>query len=374
VEKLVSNKTKINLDSIDILDLTSDDLINLENFQARLLKNNFELFKCVICDALFFNTNDLKDHYQIGKRMYLTATGQENLEETEYMDKYTIDSLTPFRSEEDENITRNLYLNQIENIITSLKSQQELDEFSIYKLKFASRCSLIANLNFIFNKFNLYNNQIPPAESMMLICPECGLCFNKNNPHLFRDHLSSTCFYSIKNFRIKCMKPNCDFVCKTRKLTIDHFTKKHIKIVKYCEICFKNGLKVKFFNDNSNDINEQKDGDEDDNNINSHDEMSEKLIEKHFLEKHNEIIIQNIKQNVKITYKCECMSPAECSFDTWKFCRKHYMQKLSKVINYINCFICQKNFNFIRYKQHLLAAHKIKDLIFCNRCDAHITE
>ena len=212
---------------------------------------------------------------------------------------------------------------------------------------------------------------------MILICPECGLCFNKSNPQIFRNHLISSCFYSIKNFRIKCMQPNCDFACKSRKMTIDHFTQKHIKIVKYCEICFKKGLKVNFIkeNDNSNDMNEDG-GEEDDSQsiINNHDEITEKLIENHFIEKHGEIGSQSIKQNVKITYKCDCVSPTECSFDTWKFCRKHYMQKLNKVINYINCFICQKNFNFIRYQQHLLAAHKIKDLIYCNQCDAHVTE
>ena len=374
IEKLITtNKTKINLDAIDILGLTSDDLSNLENFQKKLKLKDFMLFKCLICDAVFFNSDDLKEHFQKGKSAFLTSTGQYDLKESDYMDKFTSESLIPFK-EDGQEITRNIYLNNIENLIANNGINSDLDKFSMNKLKYASRCSLIANLNMIFNKFNIFSSDSSQIDSMMLICPECGLCFSRGKLENFRNHLISQCFYSIKNFRIKCMHKNCEFICKTKKLAIDHWSQKHIKVVKYCEICHRNGLKVNFIQESDNEnINEnEEDEDSEDNQQINKDEKTEKLIEKHFMEKHKEILLKNIDQFVKTIYECECTLP-ECTFETWKLCRKHYVQKLNKIINSITCFICEKNFNFIKYKHHLLSAHKIKNLTICDTC-SYLTE
>jgi hypothetical protein len=356
VEKLTSNKQqpKLNLDNVNITDLTNDDLNNLENFQTKLKLNNLRLYKCLICNALFFTCNDLKEHYQNSKKLYLKSSNQPDLEENDYMDKSTIDllSTSTLYSHDDEVITRNLYLNNIENKL------QVTDKFSISKLKFSSRCSLVANLNFIFNKFNLYSSSTIEDSTMLLICPECGLGFSKDYIDNFRNHLISQCFYSIKNFRIRCMQKNCSFICKSKRLTIDHWTQRHVKLFKYCELCSKKGLKVMFNNSSVFENEEIVDKKNDDDEI---------VIEKHFNEKHLDSG-QNFKQFIKTIYKCECTSSPECTFDTWKFCRKHYMQKLNKSINYINCFICDKNFNFLRYQQHMLTSHKIKKVTFCSQC------
>lgn len=379
IEKLNLNKQTFNLDSCDILDLTHDDMLNIEQFQAQLKNNNYKLYKCLICDAVFFTLANLKHHYSHSKQIYLNSTNQLDLNENND-DTYNFNGSTTTTTtinQTDDCIKRNLYFNNIEtnynNSLINVKNKL-LNRFNYKNFKFASRCNLVTNLNLIYNKFQLNSNDVFVAE-YDLICPECGLCFN--NMNIFRTHLISQCLYAIKTFQIKCMHKNCNYIYRSKRLAIDHWTNKHIKSLKYCDLCHQNGHKVYFMSNNLGVVNSNVVDDEM-FVIENVDIDNDKQIERHFYDKHADISQFNVKEYVKILYKCDCCdagidSNTLSTFETWKSCRKHYVQKLNKYINYINCFICEKNFNFNRYYSHLLTTHKINNLIFCIQC-GHIDE
>ena len=377
-------------DVTNVMPITDQNRIKINEFLSKLEENNYEAIKCYVCDALFFDVEQLKAHYLNSKQLNKdsntkTTTITSNvLNEFEFDDESTelnettmdLDSSSDTLSSNDtiqQSAAVTAYIKDVEccykkscdpKLFEKYSLSEEdielINKFSYKRLQFSTKCSMLANLNLLYNNFFLYPETKAEAGHLRhieipLICSECGICINLNSSnktsHIktqienFRNHLVTQCYYSISYFKQKCMKPECNFVFSSKKEYVEHWSDKHIRKVKYCVLCGPDDEKRYLKSD------------------------TEAHIHKHLSDNHKEVlnVANNTKLFVKDLFICECQKEL-CSFDIWKLCRKHYMQKLGISMTYINCFLCKKNIHYPRLRSHLLTSHKIKSPVICNQC------
>ena len=298
IDRLNLNKEKtIDIDSIltnslsqsssltkqsKIFQISANDSIQIKIFLKRILLNKFLLYKCCICDALFFDLKDLKQHYLKSQKLELnlTSTIPSNLNDSldsnltsianskqinrynykylkqKYMESFN-KSQFKFLHLTQQNISSNNNSSHLENdLMIGL-----LNNFSFKKLQYSTRCSMLASVNLINNNFNLYadknklsitNNESNLQylnKSNVLICPECGLTFDaKQELNNFRLHLIHECFFLNKydSTQIKCPAINCNLICNTLQDAVAHWSSNHMIKQHQCDLCDKHGIKHTF--------------------------------------------------------------------------------------------------------------------------------
>lgn len=158
--------------------LNDSDLMQIKLFLKRFVLNKFLVYKCFICDALFFDLKELRIHFLSSKMLSIQKCEFKMLKEK-------IQNLHCIAADFEDNSLNVDFLH----------------EFSFSRLQYSTKCSLLAQIdlikkNFLFKSINSFNLD------SLLICPECGLTFdkklNKNYLNLFRMHLKYDCLFEIK--------------------------------------------------------------------------------------------------------------------------------------------------------------------------------
>lgn len=305
IDKLNFNKEKLFLDnfatdSIQIKRACLSDLSLIEDFLVKLAKHDNKVYKCLICEALFFSLNDLIKHNQLDDELKIRLLSIES----------------DFKDEK----------KHLDN--------ESLNRIDVKKLKFVPKCNLLASLNLSQSNFDLFgDSEDLPLPYNPLICPICGLGLEPSKgTSYFRQHLISECNYAIKYGKIKCIHKDCDEIYSDHRIGYDHWAEKHIREVKLCSFC---------------DI-----------------QLDEDEINEHFETCHSTYAKSEWKTKPK--WYCDC-TPG-CSFDVYKFCRKHYSQKILIGSDYVHCYLCEKQIHYDRYKQHFLQVHKISCIVVCYEC------
>jgi hypothetical protein len=256
--------------------------VRIRLFLKQLLKNKFLLYKCRVCEAIFFSLIELREHFALSKR-FETANSfarLKELHESSLIDRARLMSkltnLFQFSSfnkkrksselgvsspinNNNQRANQNIsYLNELNNNNdnevkkrktkkNSIEIEQEFDElkhlnsfidtlnsFSFSKLHYSTRCSMLAAmnlLNFNFEPYPISNGGASENSSFIslsppsiLICPECGLSFDKMG--LFRIHLFNECVSSLFRSNSTISTVNC-FICS--KTIPNELMRTHLK-------------------------------------------------------------------------------------------------------------------------------------------------
>lgn len=415
-----------------------NDEVQIKIFLKRLLINKFMLYKCFICDAIFFDPKDLKQHYLKSQSLELNQLNSQQQQPKIILDpldmvntnkpvRYTYKQLrTNYKESFDKAKFKFLtHGNALNDSFANLVNQ-----FSFKKLQFSTRCSMLASMNLISNNFKLYpdtactsqqassninNNNIKKETTKppyILICPECGLTFDSvTEMDNFRLHLIHDCLFLSKydSAQIKCPALRCNAVFDNLQDTVAHWSSKHLLRLHQCSLCEKEGVYFIFdepsssnsngggepLYPNSNDsqlLRQLLDVNNDDSNqanpSKGDTQMSQELIReinKHHYEKH-----RDQKVLLKLIFKCQCKSETssspmvmddngsflsdECLFYEWKSCRKHIIGLLAKSINSLSCLICKELVEHEEYKEHLKQSHHIEKILVCPKCGPLLSE
>jgi hypothetical protein len=263
-----------------IFQISANDSIQIKIFLKRILLNKFLLYKCCICDALFFDLKDLKQHYLKSQKFELDITSSNSCSLNESLDisltsnnsnkkqisRYSFKYLKQ-KYLESFNKNQFKFLHLTQNNTSNLTHQDNdlivslLNNFTFKKLQYSTRCSMLASINLINSNFNLYadknklsnnnieNNTQHLNKSNVLICPECGLTFDAiNELHNFRLHLIHECFFINKydSTEIKCPAINCNMIFHTLQDAVSHWSSNHMIKQHLCDLCDKQGIKHTF--------------------------------------------------------------------------------------------------------------------------------
>jgi hypothetical protein len=408
--------------------LNEHDMAQMKQFIKRFLINKFFLFKCNICDAYFFDLNELKDHF--AKSKYGETRFQPNVSRISF--KY----LKQLYTESSSNLT----ISNCSPSATELIKQ--LNEISSEKFKFTTRCSQLASLNLIKQKFNFFdfNQTYQNATKSIYVCPECGLTYS--NSYLFRLHLIYDCQFTTK---YECGQFICPFLkCNSTfynlKDAIAHCSVTHVFKEYQCDLCHMNGIQHLFTQNSSNPqafekfnrhvkqhfhdelhsnqyncsgstgqeatefrssilkqilssslhedrvvssikpttfpvvFNSSEESTVQSNSFLNSDVLDQ--VNKHYFEKH-----RNEEVALKLVYKCLCKTDqciktgsAEsnsnecCVFSNWKTCCQHISSLLVQSMNNIKCFICKKMISNGSYQEHMNIYHKKEKFFICPLC------
>jgi hypothetical protein len=324
---LLCNRFKVN--NVDILEMRT--------FLRCLLHNKFLVYKCHICDALFFSADELKKHYNQTFRYEL------NILKTEAIHK-KISILILLRA------YFKLLRQKMETMLNSSHSALQLDfkqafhnrffhllfnHFSYKKLRFTTRCFQLAAMNFIQNLSSININKddvltMPQTQTIIitspnhcspallsspLICPRCGLAFDsRTQTNNFKLHIIYDCqllvHYDFDLF--KCPMKNCNFFTESNLDFTSHWFNKHVVKQHLCEFCNNNGVFHLFHEINPNTqsvpnndpIFTAKINNDSNNYSNNKTVLSTNLLSEintHYFEKHRN---QNV--SLKLVYKCLC--------------------------------------------------------------------
>ncbi len=400
-----------------------NDNENIKMFLKRLIQNNFLLFRCSICDALFFDLKELKIHYYKSQQHEL-----ENLNSITNNGSTNNPITTQVINNTNQTNRRYIYKNLKQKYISSFSKQtfnfltennlisnndyliktfvNALNDISAKKLQFSTRCSTLANMNLISNIYQFYMpaNNLSGANNRQLICPECGITFDsKTQQENFRLHLVYECLFTSKYDcgQIKCSAHKCNYIAQSVNDFVAHWSKIHIKNEHQCDLCDKKGIKYVFENQASNiqtdsnnkntpimkTIMNHQDQDCVDSQTNtpetniynepilSSSTISE--INKHFFEKH-----RNLQVSLKLVYRCSCKtstnlnenqmnnatSSFECEHITWKGCHKHIISLIARTLASISCLICNTSVPNNEYQAHLKTMHNLEKICMCPIC------
>jgi len=341
IDDLISKNNDFN-ESLSLLQpirVPQSENESIKTFLRRLVHNKFLLFRCSVCDALFFDLKELKIHYY--------KTQQHELE---HLVANNSNCTNNNNGANRRYIYKNLkqkYANSFNKSYFGFLSHSDIDtakinkfigilnDMSLKKLQFSTRCSTLANMNLISSNYQFYlpatqNNNVKKL-NRPLICPECGISFDpKTQLEKFRLHLLYECLFTSKYDcgQIKCFAIDCNYLAESVNDFVIHWSKFHIKNEHLCDLCDKKGLKVVFESESSvntqindsiksqstknNLISNQDDLDENElnssnfesNNTNNDSILSSATIteiNKHFFEKH-----RNLKIALKLNYRCSC--------------------------------------------------------------------
>jgi hypothetical protein len=265
--------------------ISENDLMQAQLFVKRLVLNNFLVYKCHVCDALFFHLKDLKNHYMNSQRLELnsyetttstinyinnrtTATNNNNNNNTIQNVNRTYFQMLKQKhatlcqtNSENKKVFKNVYASSSlsgsgssssgdggvndEDKLKADAFASIINSFSFKRLQFSNRCYTLASSNLLANSNSYFNS---PASSLdevnILICPECGLSFDgKTQANTFRMHLIYECMFSIKYNppQIKCPSSFCDQLFDTIDETAVHWMASHVLKLHQCDLCEKKG-------------------------------------------------------------------------------------------------------------------------------------
>lgn len=396
------------------------DISEVNAFLKHLLVNKFVLFKCLVCEALFFDLNSLKVHYVKSQKLDSFFAQQQD------QGKQKVSARSNFKTlklKYSSSFNKNAFAFVYDNVYSqkSSKQQESLDErlrndwfvsllncFSYKKLKFSTRCSTLASMSLINSNFQFYEEQsgekITSSKKLneALICPECGLSFDSRTQlEKFRQHLIYDCLFTIKyDFtQIKCPANECKHVFETIQDSITHWLNNHTVKQHQCELCDKKG-DMYVFGSNSSSNNPATPNEPNilKQILNEYECNSTGIpqnvvsdINKHYSEKH-----RGSQVALKLVYKCLCKDltcfsqvgngsgsntdlnegldngdggvGSECSFTQMKNLRKHIVSLLAKSIVSFNCLMCQKMISNDKYQSHLKSDHGLDKICICPIC------
>ena len=254
--------------------ITAHDQLEIKEFMRRLHHNKYMMYRCRICEALFFDRQALREHYlnsqqqqpQQQQQQHDNITGEVGGSSSERhahvrhnykaWKQHFVDSLL------DESQFACLSDTADESAAattTSTQFAQMLNNYSHKRLKFSTRCSTLAAMHLIKNNFELYDLVSPPLlppqqqqqhrhnststnidDDPVLVCPECGLTFDSlTQMDNFRLHLVHECSFTTKYncTRIRCPSSECRMLFDSIKETIAHWSNVHIVMQHKCELC-----------------------------------------------------------------------------------------------------------------------------------------
>jgi hypothetical protein len=421
-------------------------------FFKRLVLSDFLVYKCQVCDALFFHLKDLKHHYASSQRIEFNFMSMENsASSSSSMDTVRlgdIPGITPyvatstpatspppppttttttpstpidFQQNQNNTIFNRAYFQILKQKNSILHEHNPLNKklfkdpigdlfattlnhFSFKKLQFSNRCYTLASNNLVANNavFTNQKTTLPPPPPLnsdnMLICPECGLCFDgKRQANAFRMHLIYECLFTIKYKppQVKCYSQACDLLFENVDEAAAHWCHDHILKLHQCGLCDRKGLEF-FFNetasmssqsqsqsnltissnteDTSSILKNILDSSSDNNNLtnlNRH-QLSASIvsqINKHYFEKH-----RNQPISLKLIYKCQCKvnqssdTNRECLSTRLEIVQKHSVNLVTKAINTISCLLCRRLVAHEEYQSHMSLIHAKERFCICPMC------
>jgi len=299
IDDLISKNNDFN-ESLSLLQpirVPQSENESIKTFLRRLVHNKFLLFRCSVCDALFFDLKELKIHYY--------KTQQHELE---HLVANNSNCTNNNNGANRRYIYKNLkqkYANSFNKSYFGFLSHSDVDtakinkfigilnDMSLKKLQFSTRCSTLANMNLISSNYQFYlpatqNNNVKKL-NRPLICPECGISFDpKTQLEKFRLHLLYECLFTSKYDcgQIKCFAIDCNYLAESDSIKSQST---------------KNNL---ISNQDDLDENELNSSNFESNNTNNDSILSSATIteiNKHFFEKH-----RNLKIALKLNYRCSC--------------------------------------------------------------------
>lgn len=253
--------------------MCENDLMQAQLFAKRLALNNFLIYKCHVCDAIFFHLKDLKIHYANSQRLefasnettnatlnYLSAqaakkslnnqqNGKTNVNRAYFQMLKQKHSILCNETSENKKVFKNFF---DVNSIGDDKLKEEtfvsfINSFSFKKLQFSNRCYTLASSNLLANSSSYFNSQalMTSNDINILICPECGMSFDsRTQANSFRMHLIYECLFSIKYNppQIKCPSSLCESLFDTLDETATHWMTSHVLKLQQCELCERKGM------------------------------------------------------------------------------------------------------------------------------------
>ena len=406
--------------------IQQNDNDHMKMFLKRLVQNKFLLFRCSICDALFFDLKELKLHYYKSQQheldhLNVINANNNNNNSNQLNRRYIFKNLKQrYTNSFNKNNFNFLNENTNKETLTSDKTTlfvNILNDLSLKKLQFSTRCSTLANMNLISSNYQFYLNVNPSLiyintkNNRPLICPECGISFDaKTQFEKFRLHLIYECLFTSKYDcgQIKCSAFNCHYLAESANDFVAHWSKFHIKNEHQCDICDKKGLQFIFENETSSNSNHvdniesntiknsqifkniianEEDMDNDSNASNDCNVVNEPIlspntiseINKHFFDKH-----RNLQVTLKLVYRCSCKTSTnlnddmseqingakntDCVHTTWKNCHKHIISLIAKTLASLNCLMCNKLVSNNEYQNHLKTVHNLDKICICPFC------
>jgi hypothetical protein len=401
------------------------DIAEVNAFLKHLLANKFVLFKCLVCEALFFDLSSLKVHFVKSQKLDMSHSFFAQQQEAEAQGKQKVSARSNFKTlklKYSSSFNKSAFAFVHEDAYSQKSSkQQALDErarnewfagllncFSYKKLKFSTRCSTLASMSLINSKFQFYEEQSGETTASKrlneaLICPECGLSFDaRTQTDKFRQHLIYDCLFTIKyDFtQIKCPANECKQVFETIQDSITHWLSSHTVKQHQCELCDKKGEAYVFGSDASSDPAAPNEPNILKQILNEYECNSTGMppsvisdLNKHYAEKH-----RGSQVALKLAFKCLCKDltcfsqvgngsgsntdlnegldngdgggngGGECSFTQMKNLRKHIVSLLAKSIVSFNCLMCQKMISNDKYQSHLKSDHGLDKICICPIC------
>jgi hypothetical protein len=251
--------------------MCENDLMQAQLFAKRLALNNFLIYKCHVCDAIFFHLKDLKIHYANSQRLefasnettnatlnYLSAqakkslnnqqNGKTNVNRAYFQMLKQKHSILCNETTENKKVFKNFDLNSVgEDKLKEETFVSFINSFSFKKLQFSNRCYTLASSNLLANSSSYFNSQklMPSNDINILICPECGMSFDsRTQANSFRMHLIYECLFSIKYNppQIKCPSSLCEHLFDTLDETAIHWMTSHVLKLQQCELCERKGM------------------------------------------------------------------------------------------------------------------------------------
>ena len=305
--------------------------------------NTFVLFRCCICDAIFFDLKELKQHYFKSQQFELdkinsikSANGLNRPLTNSQVNRRIIykhlkqKHMAAFNKKNFKFLNSN---NDDENMLSDNESLMNelfvdvLNNLSFKKLQFSTRCASLANMNLINLNYQFFRSAYKitgkPSSPHLLVCPECGISFDcKTQAEKFRLHLVYGCLFTMKYDcgQMKC--PSCFLICESINEFVAHWSKSHVRAQHECELCDRKGIKVVLKDDNHSAMHSScsstsstpdlvESGHEHKTRVGSSSNLHEPaisetnmaFINKHYLEKH-----RNQQISLKFVYNCLCKS------------------------------------------------------------------
>ena len=233
--------------------LCDNDLVQIQMFLKRLVINSFLVYKCHVCDAIFFHLKDLKQHYTTSQQLEFSSFENAPTSSSNHMNRSYFQNL-----KKKQIILLNNNKKNFKNLYTGYLNNEEkskidlfvssINSFSFKKLQFSNRCFALASQNLLNNdEANLSSSSSwlrNTFEENLLICPECGLSFDgKTQSDIFKIHLVYECLFTIKYapYQIKCPAHACNFLFENLDDAIAHWSSIHVLKQHQCDLCDRKG-------------------------------------------------------------------------------------------------------------------------------------
>ena len=237
-----------------------NDLVQIQLFIKRLVISNYLVYKCHVCDAIFFHLKELKQHYATSQRLEFATLENTQSDTIKNANRAYFQSLKQKQTAllaSNRKLFKNLYSSSSYYLNADDKLKIDLfvnniNSFSFKKLQFSNRCYTLAAQNMLYSETVAPTNESSVfcmssrsnLDENLLICPECGLSFDaKTQADSFRLHLVYECLFTIKYspFQIKCPLSACKCVFDNLDGAISHWSSNHVLKQHQCDLCDRKG-------------------------------------------------------------------------------------------------------------------------------------